>query len=134
MRCAARPMLVAVSAVLLIAASPAAQKGDSAQALLRAAMDKAVVDGDLNAAIKQYQAILARFKDKPATAEAVKDVVVQPQDADNQAAFRRRAVASPWDYQPFCEGLLVCPDVSPNRSWPFRVSQAPLAPALPVPR
>lgn len=62
MRRAARPMLVAVLAVLLIAASPAAQKSDSAQALLRAAMDKAVVDGDLNAAINQYQAIVARFK------------------------------------------------------------------------
>jgi Tol biopolymer transport system component len=62
MRCAIRPILVLVSALLLIAASLAAQKTDSAQALLRAAMDTAVVDGDLNAAIKQYQAIVARFK------------------------------------------------------------------------
>jgi lipopolysaccharide biosynthesis regulator YciM len=55
-------MLALVSAVLLLAPALAAQKTDSAQALLRAATDKAVVDGDLNGAIKQYQTIVDTFK------------------------------------------------------------------------
>lgn len=62
MRYATRTMLALVSAVLLLAAGLAAQKTGSAQALLRAATDKAVVDGDLNGAIKQYQTIVDQFK------------------------------------------------------------------------
>ena len=58
MRRATRTMLALVSVVLLLAAGLAAQRTDSAQALLRAAADKAVIDGDLNAAIKQYQTIV----------------------------------------------------------------------------
>lgn len=46
---------------LLIAVGGAAQEGKSAQALLRAASDTATVDGDLAAAIKQYQAIVDKF-------------------------------------------------------------------------
>ena len=46
---ATRTMLTLVSAVLLLAIGLAAQMTDSAQALLRAATDKATVDGDLNA-------------------------------------------------------------------------------------
>lgn len=38
---------------------------------------------------KLWQAIMARCKDKPAAAEAVKDVVAQSQDEDNQAALRK---------------------------------------------
>jgi hypothetical protein len=38
---------------------------------------------------QMWQAIMARFKDKPAAAEAVKDVVAKPQDEDNQAALRK---------------------------------------------
>ncbi len=38
-----------------------AQSSDSAEALLRAAIDKEVVDGDLRTAIKQYQAIVDGF-------------------------------------------------------------------------
>ena len=44
-----------VAAVLLTAGGLAGQSSDSAQALLRKAMDTAVVDGDLPAAITQYQ-------------------------------------------------------------------------------
>ena len=62
MQRATRPIFVLASAVLLLAVSVAAQKTDSAQALLRIAMDKAVVEGDLNGAIKQYQRIVDRFK------------------------------------------------------------------------
>ncbi|MBI1874166.1 MAG: PD40 domain-containing protein [Acidobacteria bacterium] len=62
MRCATRTVLALLSAVLLLAAGLAAQKTDSAPALLRAATDKAVVDGDLNGAIKQYQTIIDTFK------------------------------------------------------------------------
>ena len=46
---------------------------------------------------QMWQAIMARFKDKPAAAEAVKDVVAHPQDKDNQAALhvekRERSLA-----------------------------------------
>ena len=38
---------------------------------------------------KVWQVITARFQGKPAAEEAVKDVVAQPDDADNQAAFRK---------------------------------------------
>ena len=62
MRSATRTIFALVSAVLLLAAGLAGQKTDSAQALLRAATDKAVVDGDLNGAIKQYQTIVEKFK------------------------------------------------------------------------
>jgi len=62
MRYATRTMLALVSAVLLLAAGLAAQRNDSAQALLRAATDTAVVDGDLNGAIEQFQTIVDRFK------------------------------------------------------------------------
>jgi len=62
MKHATRTTLVLLSTVLLLAAGLAAQKPDSAQALLRAATDKAVVDGDLNGAIKQYQTIVDKFR------------------------------------------------------------------------
>jgi hypothetical protein len=42
-----------------------------------------------NAVGQMWQTIIARFKDKPAAEEAVKDVVAQPQDEDNQAALRK---------------------------------------------
>ncbi len=47
-----------VTAVLLLAASPA-QKENQAEVALRAAMDKEMVDGDLKAAIEMYQQIVA---------------------------------------------------------------------------
>ena len=50
-----------VAAMLLVAVGLAAQTTDSAQALLRTAMDTAVVDGDLSAAITQYQTIVETF-------------------------------------------------------------------------
>src|SRR5438045_1923900 len=62
MRRATRTMLAIASAVLLLAVGLPAQKADSAQALLRAATDKAFVDGDLKGAIKQFQTIVDKFK------------------------------------------------------------------------
>ena len=50
-----------LAAMLLVAVGLAAQTTDSAQALLRTAMDTAVVDGDLSAAITQYQTIVETF-------------------------------------------------------------------------
>ena len=50
-----------LAAVLLVAAGIAAQTTDSAQALLRTAMDTAIVDGDLDGAITQYQKIVEIF-------------------------------------------------------------------------
>jgi len=42
-----------------------------------------------DAPAKIWQAIMARFTGKPAAEEAVKDVITHPDDADNQAAFRK---------------------------------------------
>ena len=50
-----------LAAILLLAAGLAAQTTDSAEALLRTAMDTADVDGDLSAAITQYQTIVKSF-------------------------------------------------------------------------
>jgi len=52
--------LACLCAVLVLAGAPMAQTG-SASAMLRAAMDRAQVDGDLNGAIKQYQTIVDAF-------------------------------------------------------------------------
>ena len=51
-----------LAAVLLLAVSLAAQTTDSAQVLLRTAMDTALVDGDLEGAITQYQTIVETFE------------------------------------------------------------------------
>ena len=52
---------VLIACLLLLGSGLSAQRGDSAQALLRAAIDKETVDGDLKAAIGAYQAIVDRF-------------------------------------------------------------------------
>ena len=95
MRYATRTMLALVSAVLLLAAGPAAQKTDSAQALLRTAADKAVVEGDLDAAIKQYQTILDKFKtDRAVVATALVHMAECYQklgDAEAQKIYERVA-------------------------------------------
>ncbi len=62
MRKFTQSLLTLLSTVLLLAGGLAAQKPESAEALLRAATDRAVVDGDLNGAIKQFQAIVETFK------------------------------------------------------------------------
>src|SRR5256885_1889118 len=50
----------------------AAQKSDSAKVMLEAAKKKEVVDGDLNAAIQQYKAIIDKFKnDRAVVADAL---------------------------------------------------------------
>jgi Tol biopolymer transport system component len=54
--------LAILALVLPLALGLNAQKADSAEALLRAAADKAAVDGDPNGAIRLYQAIVDRFK------------------------------------------------------------------------
>jgi hypothetical protein len=66
------PLTILAVAVLL-AAGAAAQKNTSASAMLRAAADKAAVDGDLNGAVKQYQAIVDQFgkTDRAAAATAL---------------------------------------------------------------
>jgi len=46
--------------ILTLALAAGAQRNDSAEVLLRAAMDKETVDGDLKAAIEQYKKVLAR--------------------------------------------------------------------------
>ena len=61
MRHATRLILALAASVLLFAGGLTAQKTDSAQALLRTAIDKATVDGDLAGAIKQYQAIVDKY-------------------------------------------------------------------------
>ena len=67
-------LIVMLTAALALSGGLAAQKAaGSADALLRMAADKATVDGDLNAAIKQYQAIVDRYSttDRRAAATAL---------------------------------------------------------------
>lgn len=72
MTLAPRTVIALCVAGLLLAVGGAAQQADSAQALLRAASDTAVVDGDLAAAIKQYQAIVDKFRaDRAVVASAL---------------------------------------------------------------
>ena len=73
MRGHARLPLAILAVAVWLAAGAAAQKNTSAAALLRAAADKATVDGDLNAAVKQYQAIVDQFgkTDRAAAATAL---------------------------------------------------------------
>ena len=61
MRCATRTMLALIAAVSLLATGVATQQTESAEALLRRAMDTAIVDGDLDGAITQYQTIVDTF-------------------------------------------------------------------------
>jgi Tol biopolymer transport system component len=93
MRYATRTMLALLSTVLLLAAGLAAQKTDSAQALLRAATDKAVVDGDLSGAIKQYQTIVDTFKtDRAVVATALVQMAECYQklgDAESRKIYER---------------------------------------------
>jgi hypothetical protein len=93
MKWGTRTMLALLSAVLLLAAGLAAQKTDSAQALLRAATDKAVVDGDLNGAIKQYQTIVDTFKtDRAVVATALVQMAECYQklgDAESRKIYER---------------------------------------------
>jgi Tol biopolymer transport system component len=55
-------VVLAVAIAGLLTVGGAARQADSAQSLLRAASDKAAVDGDMAGAIKQYQAIVTRFR------------------------------------------------------------------------
>ena len=93
MRYATRTMLALLATVLVLAAGLAAQKTDSAQALLRAATDKAVVDGDLNGAIKQFQTIVDTFKtDRAVVATALvrmADCYQKLGDRDAQKIYER---------------------------------------------
>jgi len=86
-------MLVLLATVLVLAAGLAAQKTDSAQALLRAATDKAVVDGDLNGAIKQFQTIVDKFtSDRAVVATALvrmADCYQKLGDRDAQKIYER---------------------------------------------
>jgi hypothetical protein len=56
-----------------------------------------------------WRAITSRFKGKAAAEEAVKDLVAQPADGDNQAAFRkelRKVLESDPTFAAECEHLL----------------------------
>ncbi len=65
--------LILAAALLGLGAELAAQRTESAQALLRTAMDTETVDGNFSGAIKQYQAIAERFDrtDRGAAATAL---------------------------------------------------------------
>lgn len=65
--------LLTLAVAMVLAAGVAAQKTNSATAQLRAAADKATVDGDLAGAVKQYQAIVDQFAktDRAAAATAL---------------------------------------------------------------
>ncbi len=62
MRNTTRTVPALLAAVLLLAVGVAGQTTESAQALLRTATDTALVDGDLRAAITQYQTIVETFE------------------------------------------------------------------------
>jgi len=64
---------VLIACLLFVTSGLSAQRGDTAQALLRAAIDKETVDGDLKGAIALYQAIVDRFAktDRTTTAQAL---------------------------------------------------------------
>ena len=62
MRRTSRTLPALLAATLAVSVGLAAQSTKSAQALLRTAMDTAVVDGDLRAAITQYQTIVETFE------------------------------------------------------------------------
>jgi Tol biopolymer transport system component len=67
-----RMMWTGLIAALLAAAPLAAQKPEAAETLMQAAIKKELVDGDLNGAIKQYAAIVAKYKtDRAVTAMAL---------------------------------------------------------------
>ena len=68
MRLTTQTVPALLAAVLLLTVGLAAQTTDSAQALLRTAMDTVVVDGDLRAAITQYRAIVETFETDRAVA------------------------------------------------------------------
>jgi len=66
--------VIAIAAALLTLLIPAlcTQKSDPPEVLLRSAMDKELIDGDLNAAIEQYKQVIARAgKDRAIAAKAL---------------------------------------------------------------
>ena len=68
----ARWLTVLLVGVLAVAPLVRAQNGDEAAVLLEAAIQRELVDGDLNNAIELYEAIVARFgDDRPVAAEAL---------------------------------------------------------------
>jgi len=78
---------------LLLTAGGVAHQADSAPALLRIASDRAAVDGDMAGAIKQYQAIVARFSaDRAVVAAALVAMAECYQklgDAESQQIYER---------------------------------------------
>jgi Tol biopolymer transport system component len=84
---------VAVAA-LLLATGVDAQRGDSTEALLRAAIDREIVDGDIAGAIEMYQSIAARFSatDRAVAAQALLRAgfaYEKSRDSRAHATFRR---------------------------------------------
>ena len=60
MKIPTRRVLVLTAGVVLLAGLAASQKNNTPEAMLRAAMDKETVDGDLKAAIEQYKKVIAQ--------------------------------------------------------------------------
>ncbi len=93
MTSATRTTIALCVAGLLFAGAGVAQQADSATALLRAAADKAAVDGDLAAAIKQYQAIVDKFRsDRAVVASALLQMAECYQklgDAESRKIYER---------------------------------------------
>lgn len=93
MRRPTRSALVVLAAVLVLAGGLGAQTTESAAAHLRAAIDKATVDGDLKGAIKQYQAIVQKFPgDRGVVATALVQMAVCYQklgDAEARTIYER---------------------------------------------
>jgi outer membrane protein assembly factor BamD (BamD/ComL family) len=55
-----RRIIVMTISALLLAGVAISQKNDAPEAMLRVAMDKEIVDGDLKSAIEQYKKIIAQ--------------------------------------------------------------------------
>src|SRR5262249_35223422 len=118
--------------LLLLAGGLSAQKFDSAAAMLRAATDKAQVDGDLKAAIRQYQAIVDKFAqtDRAVVAQALVRMAECYQklgDAQAQTTYQRvvRDFADQKDTAEIARTRLDIPAASPREAATRRVWTAP---------
>jgi Tol biopolymer transport system component len=87
-------LLVAVFVALaVLATGSGAQQKESGQAVLRAAIDKETIDGNIRAAISEYRAIAARFaqSDRAVAAQALLHLAQAQQklgDADAERVYR----------------------------------------------
>ena len=88
-----KKLLAVMLAALLVTASVAAQKPGAAATALEAAKQKAIVTGDLNAAIKQYRTLADRYaKSDPAVAAMA--LVLMAQAFEEQGSAEARQIYS----------------------------------------